>query len=248
MEKFKERLPYMDLPDVDIIEPILPLLQKGTYKFTDGGRLTAETRMVSETPWVHVRQDPQKNCGLWHHVWFNYYGFIPSYCQNCWKVVVRPKTLTELFKVHEVLKDMDLPSKCGIEKRYSVPALYGAYLYNNSLEQGKECLEKVQKAITEKIGSHVRIILKRACTEFEEKFQYSETWEVTDEQLALEARLERLFADGGKISEQPEELKIHVMANWVKFAYAQGDPTANEYLSKPLYNPYRIYADSHGGA
>ena len=232
---------YMDLPEKDLIEPILPLLKKGIYQFTDDGRLEAEMRMPSETPWVHVRQDPQKNCSLWHHVWFDYYGFIPSYCQKCWKVVVRPRTLTELFKVLEVLQELDLPSKCGIERRYSVPALYGAYFYNESVEAGQECVDKVDKAVSEKLGHPLPILLKRGCTEFEEKFKDSSKWRVTKEQQHLEARLERLFANKGRVSEQSDEMKIHIMANWLKFAYAQGDPTVHEYLSEPLYNPYRIY-------
>lgn len=235
---------YMDLIKKDIIEPVMPLINRGTYKFTNDGRLEAETRMHSETPWVHIRQDPQKNCGLWHHVWFNYYGIIPSYCQQCWKVVVRPRTLTELFQVHNILVDIDLHSKCGIEKRYSVPALYGAYLYNNSLEEGRLCWNKVANRIHMEIGSHVRVILKRACTEFEEKFPDSTTWKVTDKQAALEARLERLFVNNTSDCHQSEEMKMHVMANWIRFAYAQGDPTASQYMSEPLYQPYHIYADT----
>ena len=228
---------YMNIIEKDIIEPILPLIKRGTYRFTDDGRLEAESRLSSETPWVHVRQDPQKNCGLWHHVWFNYYNIIPSGCQKCWKVVVRPGTIKELFAVHDILVSVGMASKCGIERRYSVHGLYGGYLYNDSKEEGLSCLENIRELLPEGINA----FLKRGCTEFEHKFGDSRKWEVTAEQLSLERRLDDLFVENRKKAFQGEELKIHIMANWLRFAFANGDHTAKEYMDEPLYPPYVTY-------
>ena len=234
---------YKNLIEADLLEPILPLLSKGVYKFDSGGRLEGDFRLPSETPWIHVRQDASKNCGAWHQVWFNYYNFIPSGCQKCWKIVIRPKTLTELFVLYEILTELNLHSKCGIEKRYSVGALYGGYVYNDSKEEGLENKVMLEKVIHKKIGKHVDIFLKRACTEFEHKFGDSTKWTVTEDQKVLESRLELLFVDRGKAIHQSDEIKHHVMANWIKFAFAQGDPTAKEFSDKPLYPPYVTYEE-----
>jgi hypothetical protein len=127
-----------------------------------------------------------------------------------------------------------MPSKCGIEKRYSVHGLYGGYMYNDSKEEGLSCLENIRELLPE----GVKAFLKRGCTEFEHKFGDSREWKVTPEQLALERRLDDLFIDTRKKAGQGKELKTHVMANWVRFAFANGDQTAKEYMDKPLYPSY----------
>lgn len=224
----------LNLIEQDIIEPIRPLLERGMFRFTTSGRIESEQRMVSETPWVHIRQCTWRNCSLWHQVWFNYYNIIPSGCHNCWKVVIRPRTIEELFHIHDILCSLDMPSKCGIEKRYSVNALYGGYLYNDSQEEGLSCLENIRKLLPEGIEA----FLKRGCTEFEHKFGDSREWNVTPEQLALERRLDDLFIDTRKKADQGKELRRHVMANWVRFAFANGDQASKKYMEKPLYPPY----------
>lgn len=235
---------YTDLHKQDLLEPIRPLLEKGTYKFNQHGKLESELRMAPGTPWIHVRQDARKNCGMWHQIWFNFYGIVPSYCQNCWKVVIRPTTFKELLMLYEILVELDRPSKCGIERRDSVPGLYGGYMYNDTLEDGQECYEVITKEVNEKIGPHVKTILKRACTEFEHKFQNARYWEVSEYQKKLESALEKMFVDYGKIHDQPLVLQKHVMANWMKFAFAHGDPSVNEFLTEPLYPPYDTFHDN----
>ncbi len=237
---------YSDLPGADLLEPIMPLLNNGTYRFNKEGRLEANLHVPTETPWIHIRQDPRKNCQLWHQVWFTCYNLVPSYCQQCWKVVARPTTLTEMFCLYEIMKDLDWYSKIGIEKRYSVPALYGAYFYNNSREQGLECHKKIESLVHEHIGPHVKVILKRGCTELEHKFGDSGQWQVSEQQKYLERRLEDLFAEQDKVHPQPPELIRHIMANWVRFAYAQGDPTVHNFTSTPLYPPYVTYHEKEG--
>ncbi|MCK5581918.1 MAG: hypothetical protein KAJ18_11675 [Candidatus Omnitrophica bacterium] len=234
---------YKNLIETDLLDPILSLLNNQSYQFNSSGRLEADMRMQSETPWIHVRQGIVRNCGMWHQVWFNFYKFIPSYCQKCWKVVIRPHTLIELFQLYEILVELDLPSKCGIEKRYTVGALYGGYMYNDSKEEGLECKNMIERIVHKRIGPHVKVFLKRACTEFEHKFGDSSKWTVTEEQKRLESQLERLFMDQGKSHAQSDAMERHIMANWVKFAFAQGDPTANDFSDKPLYPPYVTYEE-----
>lgn len=228
---------YMDLIEQDILEPVRSMIERGAYRFTATGLLEAEYRMTAETPWVHVRQDAIRNCGLWHQVWFNYYKIIPSHCQKCWKVVIRPNTIEELFHVHDILVSLDTTSKCGIEKRYTVHGLYGGYMYNDSLEEGLSCLENIRKMLPDGVNA----FLKRGCTEFEHKFGNAREWKVSPEQLALERRLEDLFIDAKQRHIQSDEMKRHIMANWVRFAFANGDKTVDKFISKPLYPPYETF-------
>jgi len=233
---------YKNLIATDLIEPVRKILDNGTYRFNSDGRLEAEFRMASETPWIHVRQGIL-NCAAWHHVWFDHYGFIPSYCQACWKVVVRPTTLSELFMLYDIQVELNRPSKCGIEKRYTVGALYGGYFYNKSKEEGLQCKKDIETIVHKRIGPHIKVFLKRACTEFEHKFGDSTKWNVTPEQLDLERRLEDLFIDMPQRNVQGVELRHHIMANWIRFAFAQGDPTAKLFSDKPLFPTYVTYEE-----
>jgi hypothetical protein len=234
---------FHGIVDSDLLTPILPLIRQGAYHFANDGRVEVDFRMTADTPWVHVRQDCRRNCGIWHQVWFNLYGIIPSYCQSCWKVVARPTTLKELFQLYEIQVKLNRPSKCGIELRQSVGALYGGYFYNDTYELGLECFKEVKEVIQGTIGKHVNVFYKRACTEFEHKFGDSRNWEVNEQQKQLEARLESLFIDPARSHEQGIEIKRHVMAGWVRFAFAAGDKTAHEFMSQPLYPPYVKYGE-----
>lgn len=234
---------FRGIVDADILGPMIPLLRSGAYKFANDGRIEADFRMTAETPWLHVRQDCRRNCGIWHQIWFEKYNIIPSYCQNCWKVVVRPRTLKELFQLYELQIKMNRPSKCGIEVRLTVDALYGGYFYNDTQELGLECLKDVKEAVHATIHPDIKVFLKRACTEFEHKFGDSTKWAVSEEQKALESRLEGLIIDPSKSHDQGAEIKRHVIAGWVKFANAAGDQTAQEFLTHPLYPPYVTYGD-----
>jgi len=234
---------FRGIVDSDLLTPLLPLIRQGAYHFANDGRIEVDFRMTADTPWIHVRQDSRKNCGIWHQVWFNLFNIIPSYCQSCWKVVVRPTTLKELFQLYELQVAMNRPSKCGIEVRQTVGALYGGYFYNETYEAGLACLKDVKEAVHGTIGKHVNVFLKRACTEFEHKFGDSRNWSVSEEQKFLESRLENLFLDPAKSHEQGIEIKRHVMAGWVRFAFAAGDKTVGEFLNQPLYPPYVKYGE-----
>lgn len=235
---------YRFMIESDIIRPIKGLIEQGVYSFTPDGRLDGTARMSCETPWLHIRQDSKRDCGIWHHIWFNYYNIVPSHCQRCWKVVVRPQTLTELFKLYDILNKLDWPSKCGIERREAVPGLYGGYLYNDSEEEGLECLKVISKLVKDGIGPHIKCILKRGCTEFEDKYSPSSAWSVSEEQALLEKRLEDLFISTVKHYRQGLELRRHVMANWIRFAYMNADDTAHDYTNGPLYPLYEKFGEN----
>ncbi len=238
---------YDDLRNQDLIEMMGPAVANGTYRVQLDGKLKADTGMTSESPWHHVNFIEGINCELWHQIMFDIVGqktgkFIPKACQECWKVVVRPRTLKELFTLLDVQLRLDLPSKCGIERRASVSGLYGGYFYTESLKQGLERYEQVRAEVDQHLSPDVEVRLKRACTEFELAFPDSRTWSVKDWQLPVEALTEAFITQDNLTMKQPPMVLVHVHRRWIEWAYQNGDVTYLEYTGgKPLYPPATTY-------
>lgn len=217
----------------------------------------------SDVPWVYVRPNNTRECNFWHQIVFETYGLFPTGCLNCWKVVVRPRTVKELFMLHEYQNNVyDNFCKCGIEVRKYVFGNYGGYFYNDSLEQGMDCYRRVREDITKFISPNIPVILKRACTEYEMKYGDSRKWEelITD---AMFQRIEMLKANidlneiennesqmnkEGISYSQPPFVKVAVMRLWLEHAYSLGDETALEFNEggKHFYTPVITYHNGKG--
>jgi len=232
---------YLELAKKDLIEKFKSEFEKGAFFLRNDGKITQTTRLMHSTPWIHTRRAPNRNCGLYHTYFEKLKGMIHSTCQSCWKVVVAPRTLIELHKLLELQKVLNIPSKCGIEKRDTVGRLYGGYFYNDSLEEGKECYKIVRSNVDLNLSPEVSVILKRGCTEFELGTGPSDKWEVTEEQKALEYLLLDLVAVDINLSPQPEHLKDSIFRTWIHWAYSNGDPTYLEYTGGPLFRPPVTY-------
>ena len=236
---------YKTLSREEVITALKPMLENGSMYIRDDGKITRKTKLAFNTPWIHIKGARLRNCGLWH-MYHQIFGFIPSQCQECWKVVARPRTLVELDKLLEIQKLLDLPSKCGIEKRETVCGLYGGYFYNDSLEEGKKCWRLVRENVSHNISPDVPVILKRGCTEFEidEKrgFVPSNTWEVSEAQREKEKILNDIIDQSIFGASQPEHLKQYVFRSWIHWAYQNGDLTYLNYTGgEPLFQAYITY-------
>lgn len=99
-------------------------------------------------PWMFARLPPLEiaNCMLWKGIIFDIFcvnflhkedRFIPQGCQNCHKVVVKPRTYKELLDLRKLQVELDYPSKCGIEERSFSKGLYGGYFYCGGIEDGR---------------------------------------------------------------------------------------------------------------
>lgn len=244
--KYRDRSDYYPyLAQHDILERIKPLLEKqGYYLRDEDGKITAELHQTWNTPWHHVYDDGKSDCYLWHSIIFDVCGFIPTGCLKCFKVVVRPKTLKQLFALLDLELELKHPSKCGIEIRPTVRGLYGGYFYNRSLEDGLECFKKVKKALSEDEVLQPlseTVILKRGCTEFEMACGRSDEWGITEDDYQTELKLSELIVRKVPLA-QPEYVLNHIHANWIKWAWAAGDDTVDEFSGGiPLYRPVCRY-------
>lgn len=201
-----------------------------------------------DVPWIFVNNDGTRECDFYKHV-DAIYNFIPPPCRGCWKVVVVPKTLKQLFQLSQIEIKMAEADpycfcKCGIEERDDVERNYGGYFYCNSLEEGLLRLEQVKAAVYPVLGEDVRIYLKRGCTEYERKYGRSDKWDdlVTPAQEAIWRKLGTIFKLTKIHTRQPEIIKKHVMVRWIMYAASIGDPTVKELNGgRTLYPGYVEY-------
>jgi len=245
---------YQKCCDGDVISRLRPLLMSAGYHLRpiDGKICATQQGIAWDTPWHHIHHDAFLDCLTWHTVIFNLISrlmpshrqFVPSACQQCWKVVVRPKTLFQLFALVELQKALCHPSKCGIEVRPTVHASYGGYFYNHSLGEGLACYKMVRDAIDndENLGPDVAVFLKRACTEYEALCGDSSKWEITPEQIHIETLVNKWFVRDTAMLEQPAHAIMNVHRKWIEFAYERGDETYLKFTDGvPLYKPYKTY-------
>lgn len=246
---------HKDIERADIIGKLQSGLEAGKYGIdNDTGKLFSVSARRNkdflnwDTPWVFTNNPEGYSCD-WMQDIFTAFGFVPRFCQSCWKVVVRPQTLQELMLLYELQKKMveDNPEcycKCGIELRPFVFGNYGGYFYCRSRKIGLERYEQVRAGVDETISPDVPVTLKRACTEFELQAGPSCMYGVTDDQNYWEEVIEancEITPYGGK---QSPEAIVHIIRKWIKHAWSVGDKTVYLYTDgEQLITPPFTYHD-----
>lgn len=221
-------------------------LARAGWRIVDG-RLTPPPGTLNfDSPWIFVEEALQPHCMLWNGIYFEHFGLIPKFCRlRCHKVVVRPRTVAELFRLYHLMKHLSYPSKCGVDRRDYTSARYGAFFYCSSLEEGQERYKQVREAINENLpdGENIPVILKKGCTEMEDPRQggkASPEWgEPGEEDKDLEDRLMMIFDYSQMSSHQPAWLQNHIMYSWLEHAYATGDPTWSE-ICDDIFGVYTV--------
>ena len=245
---------YEELRKDDVLHWLRPLWDGGGWVMYEDGRLRNPNLTISvDSPWVHNRHMTGNRCGYWAAILSDLVGrrfsnlvpgaeaWVPSPCQDCYKVVVRPRTLTQLFILDGIQKSSGLASKCGIEVRPWVPPdiLYGGYFYNRSLGEGRNCYKIVRRLVDATIGYDIPVILKRGCTEMEMQRGPSDKWAIMPGQLEAE-RLVGQVVDVELKEEQPAVCRRHTVRMWLEFAWANGDETCHNYMDEEPRPPLRF--------
>jgi hypothetical protein len=241
-----------------------PMWQDGNWTVGNDGKLYISKKgLAVDTPWVHHGHTDWADCMRWHTIAFNIISkrmkmlfpdlpnnkvWVPTHCQNCWKTVVTPQTVLQLFALNELQENTDRPCKCGIEVRPTTEKHYGGYFYARGYENGHEMYRWVRDAVDnhKHLGKDVPVILKRACTEMEIECGRSDKWETTDFQL----HLERLISENigptrdDEEKDQPENILIRVKRKWLEFAADRADFTYMHFTGgKKINKPYVTYHD-----
>ena len=239
---------YLRLNRINLVKKLSKLLGAGGryyLRMEDGKFMPNRPSMGHQAPWVYVKGSGAR-CDLYHRVFFDVLKHIPSYCRSCWKVVVMPRNLVELFNLYELQREMGVPCKCGIELRKTDSRLYGGYFYCRSLEEGQKRYEEVRELVNKHLSESTPVILKRYCTEFEigpdGKGPSNEVPDCTDEELEFEEFVAEHFPRVWFGNVQPDHLTASVMVDWIHHAHERGDPTYKEFTDgSPLFKPIVTY-------
>jgi len=105
-----------------------------------------------------------------HLAIFDEFNIIPKYCFSCYKVIVTPRTVLELFKLMMVFEAMRLPNdntrKCIVECREKISGTYKGFVYCRSIKEGEELVDTVRQIISDEISNEIPVTLKRGCSEY----------------------------------------------------------------------------------
>ena len=240
------RILYLEAQKREFVEKFLIEHSNYFYRMEDG-KIDTIKRMMPDPPWAYIKQGMNQNCHFWHQVLFKYVHNkkrVPIPCHNCWKVVLMPRDLEELFASYVMIHELGRPAKCGIEgDRPNTDRFYGAYFYNNSLEDGLECYDIVREAAdrdmtyemtllgcpikvrfdNERYDSPVPVILKRGCTEFEQSCGPSDKWDWDDEQVETERIAANAFTQDIVSSKQGDTQLARLAYTWIHKAFQWGD-------------------------
>ena len=111
---------------------------------------------------------------------FEKQGVIPRICNDCYKVQILPLDLIGFMQIYFVLLKLELPRenarKCMIELREDIPYPYKGYIYCESEDEAKGCLEALQQALKVLQISNVYCGISHGCSEYGLKypeFKYS---------------------------------------------------------------------------
>lgn len=245
---YPDDLNFKELVIFDLLDWFDDLFKQGYYIDPHTKKITCVQSIEHDTPWDFVCPDPERRCKLWQAI-FTYVKFIPSFCLNCWKVVVRPQSIQQLFALRDLQRLMKKPAKCGIEEREYVPGLYGGYFYCNSKKEGQERYAQVRKLVSERIGLDVPVILKRYCTEFEINKGDSKDYQQPVHAKDIENVIFNIFDDTiwkpMPDKEQPWYVKLHVYHKWLKWAWKYDRINAEQYNNnEPFYTLPRTYQEA----
>jgi len=242
-KKAKAQNLYLLAEKWDVVGKLEQFFNGGNITMRDDYRIVIKNPTPTKnTPWIYTRHSDRK-CFLYHHIMFPVWKMIHSRCMECWKVVVAPRTVVELIKLYYLQTELQVSSKCGTEgDRPNSDKLYGGYFYNNSLEEGERCYQYVRAAVDERISPDVPVILKRACTEFEQELGPSTEWTVTPEQLELEAILDEVTMFDLVQHHQSNHMRMHLIKKWIHKAYQWADKSYLELTGGcPLFKPLVTY-------
>lgn len=198
-------------------------------EITSTGKFKLMTGHIIDSPWIFVKPARFRRCNLWQF-WEEMFPvvdgapYIPSGCQACWKVVIRPANVYELFMLLGVLQAAGFPSKCGMDFRRHTCQPYGGFVYCDGQPHGREVLEYLRPIIAEQVSAETatKMILKRGCTEFDRKLP-SDQWTMPDSHQKLERYLIDMFVPEAYEYHESDATTAFKCQDFILFANSIGD-------------------------
>lgn len=217
---------------INWVAKLVPLAKTGWFWREDGKITPHQRSQAYDTPWLHApiaipgSREQGVDCGLltiYHNYVFDQKS-CHSFCMECYKVVVVLETKEQVHKVAEWQDGLGLACKVGAERRNYTQRKWGAYFYCRGVEEGRERYKMVREWIDENIGPHIKVFLKRACTEFEQHMGDSDKWEMLPYQKEIEEEGEGVFDYTPAAPIQSGPIKHHVWDVWDLWEEDNRDP------------------------
>ena len=180
------------------------------------------------------------NCDR-HFKVFNTFNVIPKFCFGCYKILINPKNIIELFKLYIVFDNLKLEKnnlrKCIIELRSSIGGVYKGLIYCSGLNEAQKIFKDILPIIKTSIGDNLSISIKRGCTEFsvsypkfkeiDQSMKYNDTWREKEKQIDEKNKntvkvLEKTIL-GTTISD------VLIMRNWLIYAKRINDESYKKF-------------------
>lgn len=177
-----------------------------------------------------------------HMFVFKKFNIIPKYCFNCYKVVINPRNVVELFKLMSVFEKIDLPNdntrKCTIETRANIPGTYKGFIYCIGIEEGNDVLERAHRVVSEEISAKIPVTLKRGCSEYALAYpgyekvdqgagamEFKNEWQKYEDLAEEKIMFDNTQPAVGKTFNRPgiTAQDAHVMHAWLTYAASIGD-------------------------
>lgn len=240
---------YDALRFFDVIGPIEHLIRRGTYWINQDGLIEAKMQISAESPWLFAKQEEERQCRFWAQIIFQHYDFIPKGCYNCWKVVGHPENFDQAVQVFRFQKKLNLPSKTGMEQR-DYTGHYGGWSsfwycpYACGLDGAREYFEKIKKALKDEFGSYaLKVRLKRACTEMEQKVGPTDQWQY---QMAHHIKEQAIKAAWVHIGNPivPALAEVNTKRRWIEWAAGHGDDSYLKYGNEKILRSAVFYDES----
>ena len=113
------------------------------------------------------------NCDR-HMKIFNENNIIPKYCFSCYKILIEPKNIVDLIKLHILFDNLNLKKnnirKCMIEKRKNISGRYKGFIYCETMDEAKLILDEISSILEINIDKNIKYKIKRGCSEYVESY------------------------------------------------------------------------------
>ena len=203
---------------------------------------------------IHTIHGMRANCRLRLEL-FEKKGVISKLCHDCFKVQILPSNVIALMQIYFIMRGMDLPRdngrKCMIELREDVAYPYKGYIYCESEEEAKACLENFRQTLKTLEIPNVSCKISHGCSEYGlkyPKFKFSEDGSHQSfERLASWDRTEARFfrktqAPPGREVERVSNherlnlVDIFGFRTWLDYAEIIGDDSCKAFRDTPTAN------------
>ena len=240
----------------DLNNQISDINVKNFFKVCNNIILKNIDKLKSTETQIYRRNEINLNCDR-HFDVFNNFNVIPKYCFACFKVLIEPNNVMELFKLYIVFDNLNLKNnntrKCMLELRPNISGAYKGYIYCSSLNEAYEVQNQVDAILKKKIKASIVISVKRGCSEFGVAYpeykkinknentlmKYNEEWKekenLTDiyrnEKNILTKKTLQKSLKGVTVSD------VLIMRNWLGYAKKIGDLSYKNIINDVTIHP-----------